>query len=475
MAQARVVAARAARVFVVAPAIELGGAVVAALAARGIEARVATRTDEPAADPDAVLAWALEAAPSPVEAVELAQHCARAAGAGRPVCVLAPAARRGGNRRHAIDDAAALAQLRAHGAAITHDVDVWLEAMTMLVWFGVPAGPRTAIVAPPGSWLGAQAAALVTDAELAGARAPFAAAGDDAPVDVVLYDPALGAPSRATPGMHVPVAARHELATRSLALQGARPALGAITILGRAAERIAIGLGPAPRTASAELGIDREKLARQVPRLGNAPRIGDHDTKALLSAYGVAITRQAVATTPSAAVKLARRAGYPVELKPYGNDLPTEPGGCPVEHGVDSDALVRSAYAAVLAAAGRTHDGAAVIVRETPPAGREVAISISQLPALGWVVVLDAPGSPQLAAAPAPLRLLDAQDLAAHVSASRAGDPDVDRAGLANLLRRASHVVVDLEATIAELELARVIVGGRGARTVVVDASLTLR
>jgi hypothetical protein len=109
-------------------------------------------------------------------------------------------------------------------------------------------------------------------------------------------------------------------------------------------------------------------------------------------------------------------------------------------------------------------------VREAPPQGRDVSVKIVKLPAVGWTVVLDVPGAPQIAAAPAPLRLLDAQMLAHAIGASRAGDPDLDRAGLANLLRRASHLVVDLDDRIKHLELPRVVVGGRGSRSVVVDA-----
>src|SRR5262249_20170525 len=140
-------------------------------------------------------------------------------------------------------------------------------------------------------------------------------------------------------------------------------------------------------------------------------RVGDHEAKVLLSAYGVPITRQAVATTPSAAVKLARRAGYPVEVKPFGHDLPSEPAGCPVERNVTSDAMVRAAFATVLAAAGRPPgDASGVIIRETPPSGREVVVALLELPSIGWTVVLEAPGSGTggpgagipLAAAPAP-------------------------------------------------------------------------
>jgi hypothetical protein len=116
---------------------------------------------------------------------------------------------------------------------------------------------------------------------------------------------------------------------------------------------------------------------------------------------------------------------------------------------------------------------AAVIVRQAPPLGRDLAVSLLKLPALGWTVVVDANG--QLAAAPAPLRLHDASELAAAFAATRAGDPEPDRAGLANILRRASHLAFDLDDRIEVLELPRVIVGGRGSRSVVADAWCKLR
>ncbi len=454
-----------ARVDIVAPE-SLGANAVAALRLRGITGRVVEQL--PTDDADEVIAWALTAPPTAAAAVELAARCARAAAANRPICLLVPAVR--GTGRAAIERAAALAHLRAYGAAIAHDVDAWLEAVVLLVRFGLPAGPRTAVIAPPGSWLEAQATAIVVEAEGIGVRSPLTPPDD--PTDVVLYDPALGAPPRVLPGgaEAIPVVPRAELAGEVAALYGARAALGAVAILGQAAERIAVGLGPAPQSASAELSIDRERLDANLRRLADPAiaRIGDHETKALLRAYGVEITRQAVATTPSAAVKKAHLVGYPVDVKPFGRDLPTEPAGCPVERELSSDAQVRQAFGAVT----RTKDEA-VIVRKSPIAGREVAVSFLELPSLGWTVVLDAPGA-RLAAAPAPLRLIDAQALASHVIASRSGDPEPDREGLANLLRRASHLVVDVDA-IATLELPRVIVGGRAVRTIVVDAAATLR
>ena len=469
MAQARSsaisTATAALRVQVIAPPA-LGATAVAALRARGIDAKL---TSAPLADEaHDVIAWALEAPPTTARAVELAGACMRAAETGRPIVLLSPPAR--GNGRPAIERAAALSYLRAQGAALCHDVDAWLEAVVLLVRFGLPQGPRTAVVAPEGSWLAAQATAIALDAEATGARAPLA--GPDEPTDVVLYDPELGKPPRSTPGLHVPVAPRSELApsTDDAVLYTARAALGAVAILGAAAERIRVGLGPAPQAANAELAIDADLLSRHTTRMQRefaGGRIGDHETKTLLRSYNVPITRQGVVRTPSAAVKLARKIGYPVEVKPWGPAVPTEPAGCAVEKNVTSDALVRQAFATITI---NTQTEAA-IVRETPPAGRDVTVSLVKLPDLGWTVVLD---GPHVAAAPAPLRLIDAQLLAAHVVSSRSGESDLDRAGLANVMRRASHIVVDLDAQIARLDLPRVVVGGRGARTVVVDAAAEL-
>src|SRR5262245_7390500 len=123
MSTARTVASAQAeaRVHIVAPG-SLGKTAVAALRERDLEPPPG---ESPAAD---VIAWALDAPPTAAAAVQLAQTCARAAANRRPVCLLVPGdgATRG---RTAIERAAALAHLRANGAAIAHDADAWLEAM----------------------------------------------------------------------------------------------------------------------------------------------------------------------------------------------------------------------------------------------------------------------------------------------------------------------------------------------------------
>ena len=462
----------AARVQVRAPS-GLGETTVAALRARGIDAHLGEASDD---DTDDLVALALETLPTLARALELAQSCARAAANGRPMCILAPPPRGAGTT--AIQRAAALAYLRAHGAVLGHDVDAWLESIVALVVFGLPPGPRVAVIAPTGSWLEAQTLALVTEAEGAGIRGPHLASEHKAkaePADVIVFDPRLTPAPASLPGaaLAIHVAGRGELAQGEPVLFGMRSALAAIDMLGRAAERIAAGLGMAEHSDA--LDIDRVTFDARFAKIDHVGRVGDHPTKGLLRAYGVEITRQTVATTPSEAVKDARKVGYPVEIKPWGDDVPTERENCPVERDVTSDARVRSAFTAILNAVSRPLDGAdsAVIVREPPPLGRDIAASFVSLPSLGWTVVLEING--QVFAAPAPLRPLDAAALAAAIVSSRAGDAEPDRAGLTNLLRRASHLVVDHGESLVRLEMPRIVVGGRGARTVVVDAWCELK
>lgn len=461
------------------PAIALAGLpepagheVASCLAARGLGR---PRGCEPSALADAVAAGdvvALWLEPTADAVAGLTAACAAAAAAGRPVVALARP-----GRGRPVELAAALAHLRAHGAVVCADPDAWLEALVLVAVHGLPHGPRAAIVAPPGSWLAVAAAGLTTE-ELDGRRPQLAdepaALG---PADIALvadlaWSEVPAVPATSTP--RVPLCARGEQlggAPRG-ALCGLRPALAAIAAVGRAAERIRAGLGPAGRSGR-ELDIDDERLERQLARINPGDtRLGDHDTKVLLAAYGVPITRQAVATTASAALRIARKAGFPVDLKAWGSDVPLERDGARVEAEIATAADVRRAYAAVVEDSGRS-DGA-VIVRASPPAGREVAATIAPFGPLGWTVVLEAAGAAP-AAAPAPLRAVDAAALAHALVASRAGDDEPDRAGLAAILRRASHLALDHAERIARLELARVVVGSKGGATMVVDAATELR
>ena len=88
-------------------------------------------------------------------------------------------------------------------------------------------------------------------------------------------------------------------------------------------------------------------------------------------------------------------------------------------------------------------------------------------------MVVDLPGAHEPIAAPAPLREVDAAELARHVEASRAGDLEPDRDSLAQLLLRAAALVADCS-RIEKLEMPRIIAAARGDAAVVVDARVEL-
>lgn len=425
----------------------------------------------------AVIGLALDEAPTPAQAAELAPQVARAAQAGRPFVIMTAFPRALGPRGDA--QAAALAALRSHGAILCPDPDAWLEALMLVAAFGLPAGPRVAVVAPPGSWLSSSAQFLANEAAAAGGRFAtlVADAGRIEPTDLVLIDAAeLDAAAgertseRASGALLVPVVGRAEMIGQRPVLVGLRAALAAAGAAGRLRQRLLAGLGPADPAEVERAERDRDRVARQLDKLG--PRAGDHETKVLLAAWDVPVTRQAVATTPSAATRVAKRAGFPVEIKPWGPDVPSERDGCPVERDLMTAADVRRACAAVSRALGQP-TGGPVIVRETPPPGRELSARIERVGELGLTVIVDVVGAPGPVAAPAPLRAIDAQELARHLEASRLGDPQPDRAALADLLQRASFLVAS-SPRIESLELGRVIAAARTGGVVVADACATL-
>jgi len=424
-------------------------------------------------DPNQTIGMAPSAPLTTAEAAALADTCLAAAHERRPLVLLAcwP-----GQADDAEVRSAALGFLQSHGALVCFDPSVWIETLVLTSLFGLPLGPRTAVVAPPGSLIATQAIGLAREHSMAGARmaSTVDAAADDGH-DAVLVD--LACTGKSTPkhvggALVVPVSSRAELVRDCPALVDLRHAMAAVTLAGELAVRIDAGLGSGPEEAPDLVSPDDERFARQLRKLG--PRAGDHETKVLLSSYGIEVTRQAVATTPSAATRIAKKAGFPVDIKAWGPDVPSEADGCPVETEIETAADVRRAFAAATSALDLPA-GAPVIVRASPPPGRELRVRLFDLPDIGWTLVTRIPGQPEPIATPAPLSMHDAERLASLVAATRKSDQRLDPVGLAELLIRASYLVVDHGDRIESLDLGRVIVSTDDGSVLVADAACTTR
>ena len=382
------------------------------------------------------------------------------------------------HNKNPVPRAACHAYLQAAGAIICEDPDIWLETLVLFAAHTPPMGTKLAVVAPPGTWLAASAQALVTEYATNGARFPATIRNTPPPntTDVVLIDhatireqplPQVGST------VVIPVVARAELVdatTPPVPLIGVRAAMGASLLAGRFSVRVAqlATNDEKPQLTSPDL----QRFRRQLDKLGK--RSGDHETKVLLAAYGVSITRQAVATTPSAATRVAKQAGYPVEMKPWGPDVPSERDGCPIERNIHSAAQVRRAFALVGKSSplGRSSP---VIVRETPPAGYEVRATIERVAPLGWMVMVYIPGREAPIAMPAPMAYDDAMEIAANLEASRARDTEPNRESLADILVRSAALVTSHDDEFEKLVLTKIVVASKPSSAVVVDAHARLR
>ena len=394
---------------------------------------------------------------TPSKAKSLAPLCREAALNQRPIVALVPA------RFENVQEACAWAYLRGSGAILCPSPDVWLESLVLLSCFGIVPGPKTAIIAPQDSWLSRDAAYLEQEAEHIGAR--FSPVGPSIETlgrtDVVLVESDSYTENRSSKFFTVPLVGRTEHLGERPALVGLRAALAAIDVVGTFSRELENGLGPDDGEGPT---IDHGRIEKQWSKLESVS--GDHETKVMLAAAGIAITRQAVATTPSAAVGKAKKVGFPVEIKPWTNETAAEGQGCPLETELFSAAEVRRAFAAISAALDVQE--APVIVREKPPHGRPLYIKALRIPELGPFVVLKVPGVSGPVTSPAPLRSLEALRLAHVVASSRSGEAPPDRIGLSELLRRVSFLISTSD-IIAEIELSKVVVGSAGDQTVVVD------
>ncbi len=101
--------------------------------------------------------------------------------------------------------------------------------------------------------------------------------------------------------------------------------------------------------------------------------LNEHETKQVLARHGVPALPEAVSTEAEAAVREARRLGYPVALKILSADIAhkTEAGG--VRLGLADDAAVRAAFAEVTAAAQRYKPDARIDGVLLQPMARGVA------------------------------------------------------------------------------------------------------
>lgn len=238
--------------------------------------------------------------------------------------------------------------------------------------------------------------------------------------------------------------------------------------------RLATGFGRAPAITP-----QQEQTLAALAASGRVT-LSEHESKQLIAAWGIPITREATAATPEQAVSAVQTIGYPVALKVDSPDLlhKTEAGA--IRLGLTDPAQVQAAYSDIMSnAASAAPAGAAingVLVQEMVSGGVEVIIGVSYDPQLGPTLLFGIGGVMveiynDIALRLCPITRPEAIEMINQVQGSRLlhgfrGAPPADLDALANALVSVSHLAVHLEGNLSELDINPLMVlpAGQGIR-----------
>ena len=235
---------------------------------------------------------------------------------------------------------------------------------------------------------------------------------------------------------------------------------------------------PVAAPAVAKLALD--KALAELP----AGLLNESETKRLLAAAGVPVTRERLARDADEAARIAAEIGFPVVLKAQARELSHKSDAGGVALGLASADAVRRAYDAI-AERVKAHAGLALegcLVQEMVAADAEIIVGTQWDEQFGAMVLVGIGGTlvellKDVKLAPAPIdadaaaRMLRSLKLAPLLEGYR-GKPPVDLAAVGAVVARISQLAANLGPRLRELDANPLLV--TGARAVVADARAVL-
>jgi len=198
-------------------------------------------------------------------------------------------------------------------------------------------------------------------------------------------------------------------------------------------------------------------------------------SKALLSTYGVPISKEELATSEDAAAAAAARIGYPVVAKIVSAALPHKSDIGGVKVGLKDEAAVRAAYRTIMANVAALPSKPAVdgvLIAQMVSGQLECVLGAKLDPEMGPVVIFGSGGvdlelTRDVALAACPLDEAGALQLIARTRAGTIaegyrGRPALDRKAMAQALVALSHLMVDAQGAIAEVDVNPFLVSEKG-------------
>ena len=209
--------------------------------------------------------------------------------------------------------------------------------------------------------------------------------------------------------------------------------------------------------------------------------LSEYQSKQLLKAYGIPVTREELAQSADEAVATASRLGYPVVLKACSPDLMHKSEAGAVEIGLKNEAEVRAAYQRLVGATALALEG--ILVQEMIRGNRELVLGLSRDAQFGPCVMFGLGGVlteviNDTVFRVAPLEMIDAQEMMQELRAKAILDPfrgqaAADREVIGRSLMALGQIGMENEG-VAEIDVNPMIIDPAG-RVKAVDALVVLQ
>ncbi len=209
----------------------------------------------------------------------------------------------------------------------------------------------------------------------------------------------------------------------------------------------------------------------------------ERESKKVLQAYGIPVTREGLATTAAEAGELAEKIGFPVCVKVESPQIMHKTEAGAVCLNLSSREKVETAFREVLANTRNYNPSAeirGVVVQEMAGQGIEVIVGVNTDSLFGPVVIFGLGGIfvevlKDVSRRIVPLSRADAEEMVSEIKGfpllkGVRGRPPADIDALVDVLLKVSRLAVDLREDISELDINPLMVLPRGQGVMVADA-----
>jgi len=208
--------------------------------------------------------------------------------------------------------------------------------------------------------------------------------------------------------------------------------------------------------------------------------LNEYESKSLLDAYSIPVTKEFVATSIKDAISYAKEIGYPVVLKGSSRTLTHKTEHKLIELGIDNDQALEKAYNALQERGKGQLDG--ILVQQMVKGERELVAGLIRDPQFGPCVMFGLGGIftevlKDVTFRVAPLEMRDALEMMDEIRARKLldafrGKPAVNRDVLAKALINLGRIGLEID-EVAEIDINPLII--HEDMPIAVDALVILR